>query len=74
MQELSQSFKCVTKNAKNSQNNTIAAEELIEQGVQYVGDTSQKVVDLEQVINETAAALQLLRHDAMAIEGVLGMT
>ena len=73
MQELSQSFKGVTEYAKNSQNNTLAAEALIEQGVKYVGDTSRQVVDLEQVINETAAALQLLQHDAMAIEGVLGM-
>ena len=73
MAELSSSFKDVAANASESQSSTTAARELIEQGVQHMNHTSREVFNLEQVINQTADALCLLRQDACAIEGVLGM-
>ena len=73
MAELSNSFKDVATNAAESQSGTTAAQNLIEQGVQHMNHTSREVFDLEQVINQTAEALRLLKQDATAIEGVLGM-
>lgn len=70
MTDLSLSFKGVAENAAESQNGTTAAQQLIDEGVQHI---NQQVSDLEQVINQSAQALQLLQRDAAAIEGVLGM-
>lgn len=73
MADLSTSFKGVADHAADSQNSTTAAQNLIEQGVEHISHTNRQVTELEQVINETAQALQLLQRDAAAIEGVLGM-
>jgi methyl-accepting chemotaxis protein len=73
MADLSKTFKGVAENALESQNSTTEAQQLIEQGVQHISHTNQQVIELEQVINNTADALLLLQRDANAIEGVLGM-
>lgn len=73
MAELSESFKEVASNAVESQHNTTAAQNLIDQGVQHMSHASQEVISLVQVIDRTAEALQMLRKDSSAIEGVLGM-
>lgn len=73
MQELSVSFKGVAENAAESQQNMISTQDLIEQGMRHMSHTSRQVNDLELAINQMADALQLLRQDAAAIEGVLSM-
>ena len=73
MVELSESFKEVAHSAAESQNDTTAAQDLVDQGVENMSHTSQEVIALAQVIDKTAEALKLLQKDAAAIEGVLGM-
>ncbi len=71
--ELSSSFKAVAQNAVDSQNATADARTLIEQGVEHMNHTHRQVSALAEVMNQTADALQLLRRDASAIEGVLSV-
>ena len=73
MAELSKSFRGVAENAAESQNATTLSQGLIEQGVQHMSQTNDKVVGLAKVIDDSAAALQLLQQDASAIAGVLDM-
>ncbi|MGY6274412.1 methyl-accepting chemotaxis protein [Methylomonas sp. MgM2] len=73
MAELSESFNEVANSAAESQNDTTSAQALIDQGLQHMGHTSQEVLALVQVIDNTAEALRSLQKDASAIEGVLGM-
>lgn len=73
MAELSKSFRGVAENAAESQNATTLSQGLIEQGVQHMCQTNDKVVGLAKVIDDSAAALQMLQQDASAIAGVLDM-
>lgn len=73
MHQLSDSFKDVAQNAAESKTATTSARSLIDQGVQQMQGAQLQVTTLAQVMDETAAALQLLQQDARAIEGVLGV-
>ncbi len=73
MAQLSESFKEVTHSAAESQRDTTATQDLVDQGVESMTHTSQEVIALAKVIDETADALKLLQKDAAAIESVLGM-
>jgi methyl-accepting chemotaxis protein len=73
MQQLTTSFQDVAENANDSQSATTSAQRLVNQGVEEIMQTSQRVISLEQIIDDTATALLCLQEDVKAIEGVLGV-
>lgn len=73
MQQLLLSFQDVARNASETRNATTSAQEGIEDGVEKMRRTRERVDELSSVMQQTASSLRQLQQDVKAIEGVLGV-